>query len=52
MREFVKSFAGSIAEMPTNYFKSKMDTEYGPQDTILQYLEHFNNLRKVEIPTH
>ncbi|KAK3579333.1 hypothetical protein CHS0354_029623 [Potamilus streckersoni] len=46
MKEFIQSFMGNIAENPPAHIKSKMDTVYTPEDTIQQYLEHFNNFRK------
>ena len=47
MREFMAGFLGNnVTETTTNHFKSKMDAIYTPQDTVLQYLEHFNNFRK------
>ena len=50
IKEFVKGFAGSITDNPTNHLSSKMDGVYGPADTVLQYLEHFNNFRKTATP--
>ena len=46
MRELMQSFLGNIAETPPVLVKNKMDTFYSPEDTINQYLEHFNNFRK------
>ncbi|ELU12343.1 hypothetical protein CAPTEDRAFT_220200 [Capitella teleta] len=47
MREFMFSFMPtSVIDATTNHWKTKNDAIYAPQDTVLQYLEHFNNFRK------
>ena len=46
MKELLQSMVGNSAETPPPVLKHKPDTEYSPSDTILQYLEHFNNFRK------
>lgn len=49
MRELMQSFLGNIAESPPAILKIKMDGIYTPDDTINQYLEHFNNFRKTTV---
>ncbi|KAK2187549.1 hypothetical protein NP493_162g05000, partial [Ridgeia piscesae] len=46
LKEFMHGFLGNICDTPPNHLKTKMDSVYMPADTIMQYLEHFNNLRK------
>lgn len=46
LKEFMHGFLGNICDTPPNHLKTKMDSVYKPADTIMQYLEHFNNLRK------
>ena len=47
MIEFMQGFLGSVVtnQIPP-YLKSKFNDKYSPVDTIHQYLEHFNVLRK------
>lgn len=47
MIEFMQGFLGSVvtSQVPP-YLKSKFGDNYSPVDTISQYLEHFNILRK------
>ena len=47
MIEFMQGFLGSVVtnQIPP-YLKSKFNGKYSPVDTIHQYLEHFNVLRK------
>jgi len=47
MIEFMQGFLGSVvtSQVPP-YLKSKFNDNYSPIDTIHQYLEHFNILRK------
>jgi mediator of RNA polymerase II transcription subunit 20 len=47
MIEFMQGFLGSVvtSQVPP-YLKSKFNDKYSPVDTIHQYLEHFNVLRK------
>jgi mediator of RNA polymerase II transcription subunit 20 len=47
MIEFMQGFLGSVvtSQVPP-YLKSKFNDKYSPVDTIHQYLEHFNILRK------
>lgn len=51
MIEFMQGFLGSVVtnQVPP-YLKSKFADNYSPIDTIHQYLEHFNILRKGGIP--
>ncbi|XP_046542963.1 mediator of RNA polymerase II transcription subunit 20-like [Haliotis rubra] len=47
MKELLQSILGSsITDNPPSYLKSKMDILYSTTDTMSQYLEHFNNIRK------
>lgn len=46
MKELLQSMVGNSAETPPPVLKHKPDTVYTPSDTILQYLDHFNNFRK------
>lgn len=46
MKELLQSMVGNSAETPPLVLKHKPDTVYTPSDTILQYLDHFNNFRK------
>ena len=46
MKELMQSFLGNHVETPPSIIKNKMDINYSPEDTIGQYLEHFNNFRK------
>jgi len=46
MKEFIQGFLG-IFNSPPPYMQNKMNEIHTPIDTIYQYMEHFNNLRKV-----
>ena len=46
LNEFMTSFLDKNTNNLTNYIKTKLDTIYKPADTMLQYLEYFNNQRK------
>ena len=51
MKEFLVGFLGAAVstslDVPTQHFRSNLDNVQSPSDAILQYLEHFNNFRKV-----
>jgi len=51
MLEFMQGFLGSVvtSQVPP-YLKTKFSDKYSPVDTIHQYLEHFNVLRKGGAP--
>ena len=42
----MQGFLGSCVDKPTNHLSSHMTEVYTPSDTVMQYLEHFNNIRK------
>ncbi|XP_071808694.1 mediator of RNA polymerase II transcription subunit 20-like [Asterias amurensis] len=46
LNEFMQSFMGSQAPSLPNSLMAKQDTPVTPIDTMVQYLEHFNNFRK------
>lgn len=46
MKEFTQGFLGAVPDTPNAHLKAKMDTLYTPTDTVMQYLEFFNNFRK------
>ncbi|CAE1280362.1 MED20 [Acanthosepion pharaonis] len=46
MKELIQSVMGNVLETPPAFLKQKFNSEYGPSDTIQQYLEHFNGFRK------
>ncbi|XP_041348788.1 mediator of RNA polymerase II transcription subunit 20-like [Gigantopelta aegis] len=49
LKELLQSIIGNAAESPPPLLKSKMDATYTPSDTILQYLEHFSNCKKMAV---
>lgn len=51
MKELLQGFMGNHAENLSIYLKGKMEQVYAPLDTMQQYLEHFNNFRKVSSGT-
>ncbi|CAH1266372.1 MED20 [Branchiostoma lanceolatum] len=46
LTEFMGTFMGDNKPPVPQVLANKMDGIYAPTDTILQYLEHFNNYRK------
>lgn len=50
MKELLQSIVGNTADTLPAYVKAKMDSLYSPEDTINQYLEHFNAFRKSAVP--
>jgi mediator of RNA polymerase II transcription subunit 20 len=47
MRELMLSFMpASVVDATSTHFKNRSDAVFLPQDTVLQYLEHFNLFRK------
>ncbi|XP_074646796.1 mediator of RNA polymerase II transcription subunit 20-like [Tubulanus polymorphus] len=49
MKEMTAGFMGGCADNCTNHLRSKLDSLYMQTDTIMQYLEHFNNFRKAAV---
>jgi len=48
LQEFLTGLLGScVSGQPPQYISKKGGESYSPSDTIHQYLEHFNQLRKV-----
>lgn len=47
IKEFGQGFLGNQITQPPQYLQGKMNETYSPIDTIHQYNEHFNNLRKI-----
>src|SRR5206468_3512633 len=46
MKEFAQGFLGNVITQPNQYLQSNMNELYSPIDSIHQYNEQFNNLRK------
>lgn len=46
LMEFMQSFMGSHAPGVPSVFGTKHDSVYGPADTMVQYMELFNKIRK------
>jgi len=47
LAEFMQGFLGScVSSIPAPYIKAKGNTTFTPEDTIRQYLDHFNQFRK------
>lgn len=44
--EFLQSFLGSHAPGAPTVFGNRHDAVYGPADTMIQYMELFNKIRK------
>ena len=44
--EFLQSFLGSHTPGAPTVFGNRHDTVYGPADTMVQYMELFNKIRK------
>ena len=47
MKELLLSVVGSVAESPPPVLKNKQDDLYTPSITMSQYLDIFNNFRKL-----
>ncbi|XP_076447754.1 mediator of RNA polymerase II transcription subunit 20-like isoform X2 [Babylonia areolata] len=47
MKELLQSVMGSVAEAPPPVLKNKQDELYSPSITMAQYLDIFNNFRKL-----
>lgn len=51
MKELLQTVVGNLADSPPSVLKMKMDELYTPAITMSQYLELFNNFRKMATPT-
>lgn len=51
MKELLQTVVGNLADSPPSVLKMKMDELYTPSITMSQYLELFNNFRKMAAPT-
>jgi mediator of RNA polymerase II transcription subunit 20 len=51
MKEFIVGLLGPVInaslDVPSQHFRNTFDAIQSPSDVVLQYLEHFNNFRKV-----
>nr|KAG5711263.1 hypothetical protein BaRGS_005960 [Batillaria attramentaria] len=47
MKELLHSVVGAVADQPPPMLKNKMDEIYSPGVTMSQYLDIFNNFRKL-----
>ena len=47
MKELLQSVVGSVADAPPPVLKNKQDELYSPSITMSQYLDIFNNFRKL-----
>ena len=47
MKELLQSVVGSVADTPPPVLKNKQDELYSPSITMSQYLDIFNNFRKL-----
>ena len=47
MRELLQSVVGNVADGPPPVLKNKQDELYSPSITMSQYLDIFNNFRKL-----
>ena len=50
MKELLQGIMGTSVEGPASHMKTKMDAIYTPTDTVMQYLEHFNNFKRTAAP--
>ena len=48
MKDMVQGIVGKQVEIP-NYLKLRANELYSPNDTMQQYLEHFNMLKKAHL---
>ncbi|XP_014678541.1 PREDICTED: mediator of RNA polymerase II transcription subunit 20-like [Priapulus caudatus] len=46
MREFMQGFIGPSVQLPPQLVAAKIAEPYTPKDTVQQYLDHFNSLRR------
>uniref|UniRef100_T1IQF9 Mediator of RNA polymerase II transcription subunit 20 n=1 Tax=Strigamia maritima TaxID=126957 RepID=T1IQF9_STRMM len=48
MKEFIQGFIGVFGPNPPPCLQNKMNDIHTPIDIMFQYMEHFNNLRKIK----